>query len=268
METKEVSWRQFKDLIEEHIIDKRGPRMCRGQSDSSWKLKTSFHRNTKGLNFKTYFEIVPFMADWIGSIQSRNIDTLDPEVMGSFLATLQHNGYPTPLLDWTLSPYIAAYFAFSEVNEDAPKSDHVAIYVFDHNSWIQKWAPIYDYHVEDSHVTVLLPKAMANLRQIQQQGLLYMFTNIDDIETHIGLLEKGAKETYLQKYLFSVKERPLAMNDLEVMGINAFSLFGGPEGICRYFRESVFRVDKIGQTPAERMGEFLKRMSEKSEVKS
>ncbi len=58
------------------------------------------------------------------------------------------------------------------------------------------------------------------------------------------------------------------MNDLEAMGINAFSLFGGADGICRYFKESVFRSDKVGDTPTERMGEFLKRMSEKSEVKS
>ncbi len=205
MDVKEVKWRQFKDLIEDHIMEKRGPRMCRGQSNSSWKLKTSFHRNTKGLTFKSYFEIVPFIADWIGSIQNKRIDTREPEIMGSFLATLQHNGFPTPLLDWTLSPYIAAYFAFSEVLEDAPKSDHVVMYVFDYLAWIQKWEPIYDYHNEAPHVTVLRPKAMGNLRQIQQQGLQYMFTNVDDIETHIELLEKRAKKSYIQKYLLSFK---------------------------------------------------------------
>lgn len=44
-----------------------------------------------------------------------------------YFAYLRHHGYPSPLLDWTASPYIAAFFAFRNV---APTVDKVSVYVY------------------------------------------------------------------------------------------------------------------------------------------
>lgn len=48
------------------------------------------------------------------------------ELAYDFLAHLRYQGFPSPLLDWTGSPYVAAYFAFAR----AQRSERVSIYVF------------------------------------------------------------------------------------------------------------------------------------------
>lgn len=54
---------------------------------------------------------------------------------GSWFALMQHYGTPTRFLDWTSSPYVAAYFAFEkEAQEDEKRS---AIWAIDLD-WLEK----------------------------------------------------------------------------------------------------------------------------------
>jgi hypothetical protein len=56
MRSTQLSWNDFKNGIAGHIVGRKGLRMCRGQSNSTWPLVTSFYRNTNGLTLPQYFE--------------------------------------------------------------------------------------------------------------------------------------------------------------------------------------------------------------------
>jgi hypothetical protein len=90
---------------------------------------------------------------------------------------------------------------------------------------------------------------------------MYLFTNVDDVESHIALNETSQYK-YLTKFILRYDEKPLVMKELESMGINNYSLFGGADGLCRYLRESIFRKDQMGPSVSQRVTEFLKRFGQ------
>ena len=53
------------------------------------------------------------------------------------LMLMQHYGSPTRLLDWSLSPYVAAYFAACEKLEDEEKKEDGLIWIFDYDRYIE-----------------------------------------------------------------------------------------------------------------------------------
>jgi hypothetical protein len=165
------------------------------------------------------------------------------EQNGAFFNLVQHHGYPTPLLDWTYSPFVGAFFAYRRIKNseaaEANDGEKVRIFMFDQKLWRQRWKRSVKL-TGRPHFSIMEFIAIDNERLIPQQSISSV-TNIDDIETHIQVSESATDRQYLQIIDLPVKERSLVMQELSMMGITAGSLFPGFDGACEELRERNFR---------------------------
>jgi hypothetical protein len=65
-------------------------------------------------------------------------------------------------------------------------------------------------------------------------------SNVDDIETHIRLVEEIRATTYLEAIDLPARDRQGVMDELALMGVTAGSLFPGLDGACESLRELNF----------------------------
>jgi hypothetical protein len=149
-----TSWEDFeqklKDLRAENGTES-SPLLYRGQSNFGWPLRTTLDRSTKnGMTFASYYNLItgsigPEVQTFAGvDVPQRRQDVaesfFDKSLMFAFpmrfpdiplyryMAFLRHLSFPSPLLDWSRSPYVAAFFAFRD-NPPMP-AEKRSIYVY------------------------------------------------------------------------------------------------------------------------------------------
>lgn len=230
------SWEDFKEHVAKLGYQQK---YYRGQR-KPWALRTSFHRRGR-YDLNRYQNLdIPLLNRHLTPYTNRPFDLQGPEGKGALLSLLQHHGYPTPLLDWTYSPFIASFFAFRDVDRrHINERQMVRIYIFDH----VRWANDYKQYLKLSHNLLHLSKVefmpIDNPRLIPQQSATTV-TNIDDIETYIRVHEVERSYRYLEVIDIPESEKEKVMNDLYLMGITAGSLFPGMDGVCEEFAERLF----------------------------
>lgn len=235
-----TDWKGFKVFVDQLEPDRY---IFRGQENSSWRLRTSFHR-TQRANLERFLgDDIPRLRKHLSARTSHLFDFTKPDEHGAFVSLVQHHGYPTPLLDWTRSAFIGAFFAYRMIRNSAALSEglverKVRIFVFDSQQWsllpqVHKLAPA------QPHVSLLDALAIENTRMIPQQALSTI-TNVDDVESYIQQVEQIKQMRYLRVIDLPVRERPIVMTDLRQMGITAGSMFPGLDGACEALREQYF----------------------------
>lgn len=232
------TWAEFKD----YVGSLKGRRfLFRGQ-DGAWRLRTSFHRRGRA-------DLIRFRNEDIATLhghltaRSKHFFRLEiPDELGAFLNLVQHHGYPTPLLDWTYSPYVAAFFAYRHVTREkarkASPDEIVRIHILDQMRWKQDNRQILLLFFPGMNLSIAEFIAIENERMVPQQAVS-TFSTIDDIESYLRSLESAEKQ-YLTALDLLVSERDRVMEDLSYMGITAGSLFPGFDGTCEELRERNF----------------------------
>jgi hypothetical protein len=239
IKSKKISWSKFK----EYISKLEGRRfLFRGQKEP-WRLRTAFHRTGRA-------DVLRFINDDIQTLhkhlsaRTRHVFNLDiGNENGAFYNLVQHHGYPTPLLDWTYSPYVAAYFAYCSVSKEEASSatakDKVRIFSFNQAEWKNDYLQSLHLPTAELHLSIGEFMAIENERMIPQQAASTV-TNIDDIESYIHIHENIKHKTYLQAFDLPLKDRDKVIQELRFMGITAGSMFPGLDGACEELKDRNF----------------------------
>ncbi len=231
----QMTWSEFKS----HITQRSRTRfMFRGQRQP-WRLRTSFHRHGRYLMNRFTEQDVRQLHRRLSAITAHYFDLSVPEENGAFFNLMQHHGYPTPLLDWSHSPYVAAFFAFRDWPIHFTGDGVARIYIFNEQAWRKDFPQIQNLDPAFLHLSVMEFIAIDNPRLVPQQSVTTV-TNIDDIEAY--MLARGADtgKQYLEAIDIPAAEREEAMRDLRFMGITPGSMFPSIDGVCEELRECNF----------------------------
>ena len=235
------NWREFK----EHVTQLGDYRyIFRGQS-TSLRLRTPFHRTGRGDMRKFFLGDISTLHRHLSARTRHVFDLTNPMQNAAFLNLVQHHGYPTPLLDWTYSPFVASYFAYHRVKRSevasACENQTVRVFVFDKVQWCTDFQQILNLAARWEHFSIVEPIAIGNERLIPQQALS-SFTTVADIEAYIKSKEKDGGKRYLQVIDLPLCERDYVVRELRLMGITAGSLFPGLDGACEDVRDRFFTL--------------------------
>ncbi len=246
-----------RELDNGNVFKKTNLILFRGQSDSSWKLETTLERKTQDrfhiLKYMTYVgnivsEIESFTSvDWNVS----EYPELEKEINEKqdhfrvylpsydFLVYLRHHGFPSPLLDWTESPYIAAYFAYITATKN-----NAAIYCY-----IERPQSVKGGKGEDPMISLQGPFVKTDKRHFAQKSWYTVATNWDYNEKrhyfcpHENVFNKDdPRQDVLIKVVLPIKKRKEALVRLNDYNINHFTLFQSEDSLIKALETKRFDI--------------------------
>ena len=223
------SWVEFKrDLFVELFTGgqfDRGRYLFRGAGDADWRLSTSFDRRFAAVPLQERLQLWDrLIAQWREGCTEAG---LAADLTGddrTLWALGQHHGLPTRMLDWSLSPYVAAFFAFRahlrvELGRGGP-GGQVAVWVLhlDNPVW------------SGPGVEVVAAPSLGNLRLRNQGGRFTLCrAAVGSLDEYV---ERMATGPALTRCLLPASSAAVALGDLDAMGITDHQLFPDLTGLA------------------------------------
>jgi hypothetical protein len=237
----------------------------RGLSDSTWPLSTTLERHgNENMPFLNYYGVISLAEPHVRTFTTTTWDQIeeyeeisklaaDYEPLNSliwgsqlkaygYMAYLRHLGFPSPLMDWTSSPYIAAFFAFRPAVK--PPHDRVSVFVYcEHPSNFKGGGS------NEAEIMRLGPHVRAHRRHYLQQGEYTICLRWDHgipwrFVSHEDVFRRPEEtQDLLWKFNIPFGERSKVLKLLDDHNVNAFSLFETDEALLETIalRELTFR---------------------------
>lgn len=233
--------------------------LFRGQEKSCWLLSTTLDRKREQMLFKDYYRTIGNIRPQIETLTDKEWSIpsyaevenavkeydkfsgtlLFGECPGyDYMAYLRHHGFPSPLLDWTRSPYVAAFFAFNKATEDS--NSRVSIYVFGETSRsLGNGMPV---------LYLQGPYVRTHRRHVLQQSEYTLCCFFDDkwfFDSYNTIFDPGRHQQGLcWKITLPATERTKVLGLLDEYNLNAFSLFESEDSMMEMLAVREFDFKK------------------------
>lgn len=224
------------------------PILYRGQADAEWSLQTTLERfSVRRFTLAEYTDQINLVATRLAShTDERSLgkrycartwaQLIEDQALISLMARLRHFGFPSPLLDWTQSPYIAAYFAF----RDAQPRSEVAVYAYRETTGEGK-----STCSGQANIGTIGPNLWTHPKYMQQAQYTLCYSTRDGdaaFERHQDVFARSDHgQDLIVKYILPAEIRDDFLSELNLMNINDHSLFGTREGLCRALAQEFLR---------------------------
>lgn len=216
----------------------------RGHGSNEWTLTTTINRAGRTRLERYYNETIQQFRTLAEVAMDRDFNLSSSADYATLLGLAQHHGLPSPLLDITDSPYVAAYFAFADaVENDRADESFVRIYAIA-GDYIKYHAfPLVPIAGAKPYVASLVVPPRHNPRLYAQQGK-FLVTNIVDLENFLIEISENAGLPILFAADVPVHCAFSALQDLKYMGLTAGTLFPGLDGVSRMMKQMMMINDK------------------------
>jgi hypothetical protein len=235
------TWEECEERLLQIKSQASGEVWFRGQSNACWGLATTLERQVDQITtnefsyfIEKYWKLMLKIKPQIDEITGRTSDVPEwaeppwpfehyfrTNAAYGYMAYLRHHGFPSPLLDWSLSPEVAGYFAFSKPEA----ADRAAIYAFLERPPTLEFLPVQGPKI--------CTRGSCNLEtderhSRQQSSYTVCVERLDNPERWKFVSHQRVFETretgQIYKTTLPIRERVKTLKHLDSKNINAFSL--------------------------------------------